>query len=51
MFAAPTFGGLSALSSAYIATAILDLGLQLIGWAISVALKTEKVKREGRWRG
>jgi len=43
-FASPSFAGLSALSSAYVATAVLDVGLQLVGWAISVALKTEKVR-------
>ena len=42
-FSSPTLAGLSALSSAYIATAVLDVGLQLVGWAISVALKTEKI--------
>jgi steroid 5-alpha reductase family enzyme len=42
-FTAPAIGGLSSVSSAFVAVAILDVAAQLVGWAISVAARTEKI--------
>jgi steroid 5-alpha reductase family enzyme len=43
VFTPPAFGGLSPTSSAFVAVAALDLGLQLVGWLASVLLRTEKL--------